>query len=370
MSNSNLLIRGIPQAVPETVAAVCRSRLLKAVGDILLDSGLTDIEVTVSTSSINQSSSTSQNTNQLEDEADVEKRAKQYKSQQSLFTIEQLIVSSELREEILAAIELIQVESLVFDKWGLRKIEPFPRTALNFYGQPGTGKTLAAQAIAHSLNRPILVASYAQIESKFHGDGPKNVEALFYAATRDHAVLFIDEADSLLSKRLTDVTQGSERAANSMCSQLLICLEKFKGVVIFATNLVENYDKAFETRVRHIHFPMPNEQARQEIWRVHLVAELPCGEDVSVEELAKIDDVCGRDIKNAVIDAAVRTARQGKEQISLDQLVSAINRIKAARIQTNPVKKQKLDPETEVKIRAALARNNHDSHSDNQGEIQ
>ncbi|MGD1914201.1 MAG: hypothetical protein ACFB2X_26200 [Rivularia sp. (in: cyanobacteria)] len=79
----------------------------------------------------------------------------------------------------------------------------------------------------------------------------------------------------MLSKRLTNANQGSERAANSICSQLLICLEKFKGVVIFATNLVENYDKAFETRVRHIHFPMPDEKARYLIWQNHLPPELP-----------------------------------------------------------------------------------------------
>jgi SpoVK/Ycf46/Vps4 family AAA+-type ATPase len=91
----------------------------------------------------------------------------------------------------------------------------------------------------------IIEASYAHIKSMYHGEGPKNVEALFYAAQAQNAILFIDEADSLLSRRLTNVNQGSEQAINSMRSQLLICLERFKGVVIFATNLVQNYDPAF-----------------------------------------------------------------------------------------------------------------------------
>ena len=84
------------------------------------------------------------------------------------------------------------------------------------------------------------MVSYADIESKYHGDGPKNLKSIFYAAERDKAVLFIDEADSLLSKRLTSINTGSEQAINSMRSELLICLEKFEGIVIFATNIVES----------------------------------------------------------------------------------------------------------------------------------
>jgi ATP-dependent 26S proteasome regulatory subunit len=267
------------------------------------------------------------------DDPPIEVRALQYRAQPALFTFDQLVVPDALMEDLLSTVEVIRVERKVFDEWGLRKIEPFPHTALNFHGPPGTGKTLAAHAIAHHLKRPILVASYAEIESKFHGEGPKNIKAIFHAAERDRAILFIDEADSLLSKRLTEVTQGSEQAINSMRSQLFICLQEFRSVVIFATNLVENYDKAFETRVRHLRFPMPDEQCRRGIWRKHLVPQLPLAEDVSIDQLATYaNDFCGRDIKNAVIDAAVRAARYRKSQIELQDLVEAIDRLKAARI--------------------------------------
>jgi len=245
----------------------------------------------------------------------------------------------------------------VFDEWGLRKIEPFPRTALNFHGQPGTGKTLAAHAIASKINRPILVASYAQIESMYHGEGPKNVEAIFSAAERDNALLFIDEADSLLSKRLTNVTQGSEQAINSMRSQLLICLERFKGIVIFSTNLIKNYDKAFETRVRNVHFPMPDETCRQEIWKNHLPIELPLeGEgdkhtriENVAKEMAEIDNVCGRDIKNAVLDVAMRVARQGRESIKPEDFIESVERIKAARIEADSDKELTPQERQEIK---------------------
>jgi SpoVK/Ycf46/Vps4 family AAA+-type ATPase len=323
----NLFIEGIPEGVSEAVSKSFRAKLERDVNDLLIQTGVPNIELKVSTANTTVKKS--------DDNVDPDiatERAKRYKVTQPLFRFEQLVVPKHVEDDLFLAVDLIQLETKVFDEWGLREIEPFPRTSLNFHGAPGTGKTLAAHAIASKIQRPILVASYAQIESMYHGEGPKNVEAIFLAAERDAAVLFIDEADSLLSKRLTHVTQGSEQAINSMRSQLLICLERFKGIVIFSTNLVENYDKAFETRVRHVHFPMPDETCRREIWRRHLPEKLPRTSDVSVEQLAKIEDVCGRDIKNVIIDTAMRVAREQKECISLADLLNSVERIKKARV--------------------------------------
>lgn len=349
----DLYIKGIPTDANEASASLCRSRILRAANELINTNNLSPKDIAITVHSQDHYASASKPSRDSNDESTVEQRANKYQSQQPLFSLDKLIVPDEVKENILSAIDVIRVQSKVFVEWNLQAIEPFPRTALNFHGQPGTGKTLTAHAIAHSLEKPIMVASYAQIESKFLGDGSKNVEAIFHAAERDNAVLFVDEADSLLSKRLTNASQGSERAANSICSQLLICLEKFKGVVIFATNLVENYDKAFETRVRHIYFPMPNEQARYSIWKNHLPCELPLAPNFSIEELAKVDDVCGRDIKNAVIDAAVRIARNGESTIRTQDLIDAINRIKSSRITSSSISRN-LDPEEKAKIGAKL----------------
>jgi len=336
----DLIIRGIPDDLPETVAALCRSRLHNAVTELLSKTRLKAVKIMIETASsrLDMHAGSPLETEHPDqtrpsDDPPIEVRALQYQAQQPLFTFDHLVVPDALMEDLLSAVEVMWVEHKVFDEWGLRAIQPFPHSALNFHGPPGTGKTLAAHAIAHTLKRSILVASYAEIESKFHGEGPKNVKAIFHAAERDQAILFIDEADSLLSKRLTEVTQGSEQAINSMRSQLFICLQEFRGVVIFATNLVENYDKAFETRVRYLHFPLPGEHCRREIWRRHLVPQLPLAENVSIDQLAAYaDDICGRDIRNAVIDAAVRVARYGKAQVELGDLIEAVDRIKAARI--------------------------------------
>lgn len=286
-----------------------------------------------------------------------------------VFSFDRLIVPASTREELLNAIGLISVESLVFDQWGLRSIEPYPRSILNFFGPPGTGKTMSAHAVAKKLGRKIICASYADIESKYHGDGPKNVVALFKAAEENNSVLFIDEADSLLSKRLTNVSQGSEQAINSMRSQLLICLERFSGTAIFATNLIQNYDPAFETRVKNIKFDLPDENARKLLWEKHLPKELPLAKDVITEELAKIDDVCGRDIKNAVVDAAVGVALADGKNITLADLEKALRKI-ISRRSTNREHLGEKDSEIKEKIMAALkAKGQTGSGSDNTDQI-
>jgi len=328
-------IDGIPKYVPEPIAEDCRLRLTEAIQDLLYRSGMKRISVSVGTDTDSPPAGKKEKSTGYgpsSEELTIEQRAEQYSSREPLYDFDFLVVDDDVRENLLSSVDLIQVEDLVFNQWNLRRIEPFPRAALNFHGNPGTGKTLAAHCVAAYLKKPILMASYAQIESKYVGDGSKNVEAVFFAAERDKAILFIDEADSLLSRRLLDVTQGAEQAINSMRSQLLICLENYTGVVIFSTNLVENYDRAFDTRMRHILFPMPDEAARRQIWINHLPEQLPLAEDVSPDVLAKTDDVCGRDIKNAVISAALKAARARSENITLTDLTNAVEQIKLARI--------------------------------------
>lgn len=363
-------VNGNLDSIPESDMAVLRTRLQMA-GKKLGENIGREVDVRIMLDDLHQTNGKAASPTAPEDnngdssEQSIADRARQYKAQKPLYSFEQLVLAEEVKENLLSQVDAIEVESIVFEEWNLKKFQPNPRTVLNFYGPPGTGKTLAAHAIADRLNKQIMLASYADIESKFHGDGPKNLKAIFHAAQRDNAILFVDEADSLLSQRLTEVHSGSEQAINSMRSQLLICLEAHRGIVIFATNLVENYDKAFNTRVRQIHFPMPSENARREIWKRHLPAELPLAKDVSIEELAKIDEICGREIREAVIDAAnraaLRTKKEGKHPgqgiVKQQDLVEAIERKKAERLATEP---EKLDPaeeeELNQKILEALAK--------------
>ncbi len=234
-------------------------------------------------------------------------------------------------EAIDQALGRMEYEQQVFSEWGLYAIMPTPVSALSFYGPPGTGKTMAAEAVAHRLGKRIIRASYADIENKYVGEGPKNVKALFLAAEQQHAALFIDEADSLLSKRLTNVSDGSGQAINSMRSQLLISLEQFHGIVMFATNLVVNYDRAFLSRLIPIPFELPDAAMREEIWKAHLYPRvnhgvrlsIPLADDLNLQEIAQRYELCGREIRNAVVNACVGAWRGSQETVSQACLMHA-----------------------------------------------
>ncbi|MCM1228382.1 MAG: ATP-binding protein [Clostridium sp.] len=265
------------------------------------------------------------------EEFDYEKLSENYQAEEPRYSFEQVILPETVREHITEAVATIQVEHKVFDEWGLRSIIPNASSAMSFYGPPGTGKSMAAEAIAQKLGKKILRATYADIESKYHGEGPKMVKAIFHAAERDDAVLFLDESDSLLSKRLTNVSDGSAQAINSMRSQLLICLEQFKGIVIFATNLVVNYDKAFLSRLINIEFTVPDANARKAIWHQHLLGpglHIPLAEDVNLDELSEKYVFCGREIKNSVKDACVTVAISQRTQVRQADLIKSAEKIR------------------------------------------
>lgn len=227
---------------------------------------------------------------------------------------DQMVLNEELLREIKVALMTIQKQHQIYYEWGFEEIDNIPKAILNFYGPPGTGKTMAAHAVAHELNRPIIALNYAEIESKFVGDAPKNLVAVFEQAYATDAVLFFDEADSFLGKRIADVSSGSEQAINSLRSQMLILLEEFEGVVIFATNLVGNYDPAFESRIlKHLQFTLPDQTTREQlIWKM-IPSKLPLVagalNDEHIEKLAKLSEgFAGRELKNAVLDAITNAA--------------------------------------------------------------
>lgn len=270
------------------------------------------------------------------DEFDYEQKSKQYVPVEPLYSFERVILPKDVLEKIEEAIGVLECENKVFNEWGLYEIQPHPSTSLSFYGPSGTGKTMAAEAIAHKLGKKILKVSYADVESKYHGEGPKMVKSIFLAAKNNDAVLFFDEADSLLSKRLTSVSQGSEQAINSMRSQLLICLEEFRGIVIFATNLVINYDQAFLTRLISVEFKNPDAETRKVIWDVHIKPlddgkehqlRIPLSEDVDTLKLAELYDFAGREIRNAVVAACVSVAMAKRNVVTQEDFVKSCDKI-------------------------------------------
>lgn len=140
----------------------------------------------------------------------------------------------------------------------------------------GTGKTMAAHAIAHQLGRKLLPVSYAQIESKYVGETAKNLTAMFRFARETKALLFFDEADALLSRRVTNMSNSTDVSVNQTRSVLLLLLGEFDDLVLFATNFLSNYDPAFLRRIlAHIRFDLSDEDSRAKLWQRYIPPQMP-----------------------------------------------------------------------------------------------
>lgn len=244
------------------------------------------------------------------------------------WNFDNVYIKKEARENILTALNMIKFKDKLFNEWNLKGNKDTGRsTCLNFWGKPGTGKSMAAEAIASYLDKKLLIVNYAELESKYVGETPKNITKVFEKAKEENAVIVFDEADSFLGKRLTNVTQSADYGVNVTRSVMLIELENFDGIVIFTTNLLDNYDDAFKRRIlANIEFELPDEEGRKSIWDVHLPKEMPMKDDVTIEILAKkFDDISGADIKDIVLMAATETLRHDRDKVSLDEFEYAYN---------------------------------------------
>lgn len=250
--------------------------------------------------------------------------------------INDLIVPSTVRTRIETALNRIRYHNKLYNEWNLKNVDPHgQRVAINLFGSPGTGKTFCAEAIAHYLDRNIINVNYAEIESKYVGETPRNITAAFKKARETNSVLFFDEADSILGKRLTNVTQSADHGVNVSRSVMLLQLDKFDGVVIFASNLPGNYDGAFVRRIlAHIEFELPDEECRIRLWNYLLPAEVPRTNEVSPEWLAaQSEGLAGGDILNIVkLAASQAVARNGENcKVFQSDVLDAITQVRSGR---------------------------------------
>ncbi len=225
----------------------------------------------------------------------------------------------------------------IYTDWGFGAVDTMGRNMiLNLYGPPGTGKTLAAEALAGTLKRKYIHIGISELESKYVGDTAKNIASAFKAATAENALLFFDEADTLLGARLSSVTQGIDNEINSMRSTLLIELERFNGIVIFATNFAKNYDSAFVSRIRyHIEFKLPDLEGRKQLWNRFLVAGVPLDEErnLIIERCATASDgLSGREIRTVLRTAFPRAFIENMQEpkVLWSHLEGAITDVRTA----------------------------------------
>ena len=185
--------------------------------------------------------------------------------------LDSLILHGSVRTDILAGLRAIEMRHELERVWQISRIQPQQgRCILNFYGPPGTGKTRAALGVALRLGKPLYQVDYSAVISKYLGDTAKHIKSCFAQARENDAVLFFDEADSLLSKRVA-TGESCSTSINQNRNTLMQELDRFDGVVIVTTNLFKNYDPALLRRIqRHIKFALPDAAMRRELFALHL----------------------------------------------------------------------------------------------------
>lgn len=221
-----------------------------------------------------------------------------------------LIVSDETRETLEELEATIRLRDRVLDEWDFKKLVRGRGVSALFYGDPGTGKTMAAGVIAAASGLPLYIIDTASLVSKWVGETEKNLGEVFRAAEAGHAMLLFDEADAVFGKR-TDVQNSTDRYANMQTNFLLTSIETFNGVSILTTNRESVMDQAFQRRLTfRVHFPMPDEDEREKLWRKML--EGHAGDEIAFGELARRLQMSGGYIRNAVLRAGYLAAAQGK----------------------------------------------------------
>jgi hypothetical protein len=199
-------------------------------------------------------------------------------------------------------------------------------TAL-FIGGSGTGKTMAAEALASEQRVDLFVVDISSLISKWVGETEKHLSRVFADAEKANCMLFFDEADSIFGQR-GQIREGQDRWANLEVNYLLQRIEEFSGVVILATNFRQNIDDAFGRRIHVVvEFPGPDPVSRVRLWERLLPPArhrtLSAGE---LQEIAVRFDLSGGAIKNIAVDSSYRALAEESETVTLRHVVASTAR--------------------------------------------
>ena len=228
------------------------------------------------------------------------------------YTWEDLILPPEQKRRLRNACAQVEYRHRVYDQWGFGKKVAYGRgLSMLFTGPPGTGKTMAAQVIANRLGLELYKVDLSGVMSKYVGETEKQLGAVFDEVKKSQSILFFDEADALFGKR-SETKDSHDRYANVQTSYLLQKMEEYEGIVILASNFLQNFDEAFKRRIKFIiDFTLPDRDRRERIWRSVLPPDLPRDEDIDFDFLARSFELSGSSIKNIAVSAAFLAAEEG-----------------------------------------------------------
>ena len=239
-------------------------------------------------------------------------------------SLDELVLANDIHQRVLDVVRYHRAAPKVIEEWGFgRRVASVGIKAL-FTGEPGTGKTMAAEVVAFELGLSLLKVDLARVVSKWVGETEKNLDVAFREALDSHAVLFFDEAEALFGNR-GEVRHGSDRYANLEVSYLLQRLESHPGVVVLATNLRDKIDPAFMRRFHVVvGFTRPAERERRRMWQRVFPPDVPMIGDLDIALLARLD-LTGAGIVGAAQTAAYLAASEGAS-VAMSHVVGGLVR--------------------------------------------
>ncbi|PMS11830.1 ATP-binding protein [Trinickia caryophylli] len=237
-----------------------------------------------------------------------------------------IVAPSDTIDQLNELLSHMKYRRQVVDEWGFAgKHAGSCNLSALFHGPSGTGKTMGAAVIANELQMSLYRVDLASVMSKYIGETEQHLSQLFEWAEGRNVVLFFDEAEALFGKR-TETKDAHDRYANLQIGYLLQRIETHPGLVILATNLMPNIDKAFLRRFRFlIEFPFPSAEQREALWRQSFPGGVPLASDVDFELLAHRAALAGGSIHNVVLSAAFRAAAEGTP-VQMHHVVRSLER--------------------------------------------
>lgn len=240
-------------------------------------------------------------------------------------SLDDLVLTATTRDALDRLVHYVDRRDRLAQEQGIGTRHPVERGPLVlFAGRPGTGKTAAAEGVAHALGRPLFTLDLSRLLSKYIGETEQHVDEVLRAAQASGGVLFCDEADALFSSRLEKASNAGEHFANVLVGYLLQRIEVHEGTVILATNLRHAMDEAFLRRFRfRVEFPLPSPDERVRIWELMLPDGVPRGDGLDLAAVGRRSDLSGGDIANAAL-RAIFLADRDRGPVTQDRLEHAV----------------------------------------------
>ncbi|WP_406660036.1 proteasome-activating nucleotidase [Methanolobus sp. ZRKC3] len=234
-------------------------------------------------------------------------------------------------QELIESVELPLTKPESFKRIGIS-----PPKGVLLYGEPGTGKTLLAKAVAHRTDATFIRVVGSELVQKYIGDGAKLVRDLFdMARKKSPSIVFVDELDAIASRRLNDAN-GADREVQRTLMQLLAEMDGFDSRgdirIIAATNRLDVLDSAILRPGRFdriVNVPMPDEAARANIFKIHS-RFMNLADDVDFDKLARMtESSSGADLNAIVMEAGMLAVRYDKDSVGMSEFLESVAKVES-----------------------------------------